>query len=124
MWEVTSKGKITESAEPLLTDGKFIKGLSGMALVLPAWSIVDSLNTPELRKLRAETEARRQEEYLKNGFPPETASKKFSTLDPRFADDAPVSEAVAPPANGENPKHLEDFTRLVGAAARKPARED
>jgi hypothetical protein len=27
-------------------------------------------------------------------------------------------------SNNTNPKHREDFTRLVGAAARKPARED
>ena len=31
--------------------------------------------------------------------------------------------ASAPPANGENPTHREDFTRLVGAAARKLERE-
>ena len=98
LWEVTSSGTLrnTETSEPLLTDRKFIKGLSGMTLVLPAWSIVEVLNMPPLRKLRADIEAKRQEHYLTNGFPPETGSKRFATLDPRFADDGSVSEAVSP----------------------------
>jgi hypothetical protein len=86
LWEVTSKGKLrdTESSEPLLTDGQFIEGLSGMTLVLPAWSIVDALNMPKLREMRADLEAKRQANYLRDGFPPETENKRFAILDPRF----------------------------------------
>ncbi len=34
------------------------------------------------------------------------------------------SDEAARPANDENPKHREDFTRLLGAAVRKPPQED
>ena len=50
MWEVTSEGTLkgeagtSEVKEPLLTDGKYIKGLSGMTCVLPAWSILEVLD--------------------------------------------------------------------------------
>jgi hypothetical protein len=54
MWEVTSTGKLRHevSSEPLLTDGKFIRGLSGMTCVLPAWSIREVLDLPQLRQMR------------------------------------------------------------------------
>jgi hypothetical protein len=86
MWEVTSKGKLRhdESNEPLLTDGKYIKGLSGMTCVLPAWSIIDVLNMPILRKMRDETEAKRQEHYSEHGFPSPPEDTRFAAPDPRF----------------------------------------
>lgn len=34
------------------------------------------------------------------------------------------SVEISPPATDENPTHREDFTRLLGAAAQKPKRED
>ena len=50
IWEVTSDGALKDEAgasevkEPLLTDGRYIKGLSGMTCVLPAWSILEVLD--------------------------------------------------------------------------------
>lgn len=50
IWEVTSEGSLKDEAsasgvkEPLLTDGRYIKGLSGMTCVLPAWSILEVLD--------------------------------------------------------------------------------
>jgi hypothetical protein len=86
MWEDTSKGKLrhNESHEPLLTDGKYIKGLSGMTCVLPAWSIIDVLNMPILRKMRGEAEVNRQEYYSKHGFPPHVEDTRFAAPDPTF----------------------------------------
>ena len=57
IWEVTNDGKLkdensTESSEPLITGGRFIKGLSGMTCVLPAWSILEVLDMPKLKKDR------------------------------------------------------------------------
>lgn len=53
MWEVTEEGKLREdSDEPLLTGGKFIKGLSGMTCVLPAWAILEVLDMPQLKAER------------------------------------------------------------------------
>jgi hypothetical protein len=59
LWEVTDKGKLINQAatEPLLTDGKFIKGLSGMTCVLPAWCILEVLNMPKIKRHREEVEA-------------------------------------------------------------------
>jgi hypothetical protein len=129
LWEVTSTGKLRHEStpEPLLTGNRFIKGLSGMTCVLPAWSIVDVLNMPSLRARRSEMTRQRQEYYVQNGFPPEVENTRFTVLDTRILDDdgpAPAAESVAPPATGPNPKHREDFTRLLGAAAQKPAQED
>jgi hypothetical protein len=39
-----------DTKESLLTDGKYIRGLSGMTCVLPAWTIRKVLNMPVLRK--------------------------------------------------------------------------
>ena len=70
MWEVTSKWKLknqndSEKREPLLTDGTFIKGLSGMTCVLPAWTILEVLNMSKLKEERDEENARlkQTEEY-------------------------------------------------------------
>ena len=70
MWEVTGEGKLkdqkdSEKREPLLTDGTFIKGLSGMTCVLPAWTILEVLNMSKLKEGRDEENARlkQTEEY-------------------------------------------------------------
>lgn len=122
LWEVTSAGKlIRESNEPLLTDGKYIKGLSGMTCVLPAWTIRKVLNMARLKKMREDNEAKTEARFQKEGYPPESEDVRFHQGDPDM--DAPISEAALP-ANGANPKHREDFTSLVGAAARRRESED
>ena len=70
-WEVTSEGKMKDQTnrerhEPLLTDGQYIKGLSGMTCVLPAWSILEVLNNiPKFKEQRdrSDAEIRKSEEY-------------------------------------------------------------
>ena len=62
-WEVTNSGKLRdessgENHESLVTDGRFIKGLSGMTCVLPAWSILEVLNMPELKNGRDDENTR------------------------------------------------------------------
>src|SRR5665213_484408 len=71
---------------------------TGMGVVVPVKKIVETVNQPEVLELR-----RRLIAEAKSGG---------ATADV-FDDDLP--------ANGENPTHREDFMRLVGAAARKPA---
>jgi hypothetical protein len=72
MWEVTSAGKLRNEAsgEPLLTDGKYIKGLSGMTCVLPAWSIREVLDMPILKNMRAEQDERTEARFHRDGYPP------------------------------------------------------
>ncbi len=119
-WEVSSSGKLISNSSnaksPLLTGKQYIEGLSGMTLALPAWSIREVLDMPELKKLREQSEEKTEATFLKDGFPP-------LSEDQRWQKSVAVSESV-PPANGENPRHREDFMRLVSAAARKPPQED
>lgn len=107
LWEVTEQGRLIREgvSEPLLTDGKYIRGLRGMTCVLPAWAIMEVLNMPSIKAHRAEVEA----------IARANAAKETS---------APIGEASTLPASGENPTHREDFNRLLGAAARKREQED
>jgi hypothetical protein len=103
---IRKKDSESAGAVPLIQEGRYVKGLSGMICVLPAWSIWEVLNMPILKDGRFNADQRIMGELASEGKTP------------------PVAESVSPPANGENPTHREDFTRLVGAAARKPAQED
>lgn len=85
---------------------KYVKVNTGMNGVIPAWKLEKFLNHgPVKRELRAivASELAKAASTLPNGVAETTG---------------------APPANGENPTHREDFMRLVGAAARKPAPKD
>lgn len=77
---------------------------SGMMGVVPAWKLIEMLMHPTVTKKRK----KRERDLLGDG-PPVSSS-----------DNADAS----PPATGPNPKHREDFTRLVNAAARKLPQED
>lgn len=54
-WEIIMKDKLpnTES-NVLITEGKYVSGLSGMTCVIPAEKILDVLNLPSLKKQREE----------------------------------------------------------------------
>jgi len=95
MWEVTSSGKLRRetSPEPLLTEGKYIRGLSGMTCVLPAWYLQEALDMPALRRLRERSDDITEARFRREGYPPEPE-------DPRWR--AAISESVVPPANKEN----------------------
>ena len=55
-WELNSRGKLRytdrESHSSLPLGERDIEGLSGMTCVLPAWSILEVLNMPELKVMR------------------------------------------------------------------------
>jgi hypothetical protein len=73
--------------------------------VVPAWKIMETLETPELKEhQRLASDAYRASLQDKSGAVPASAS--------------------APLASDENPNHLEDFSRLVGMAARKRPQGD
>jgi hypothetical protein len=79
---------------------------SGMAGIVPAWKLLELLMSERLAKPRKDSEDRH-------------ISAKNATA---AAADSAVPLAV-PLATDANPKHREDFTSLVGAAARKRAQE-
>jgi hypothetical protein len=83
---------------------------TGVGVVIPVQKIIETLYQPELAEMRKKFE---EEKRRKEGATPDLADD----------DHKPASESAAP-ANGANPKHREDFRRLLGAAARKPAPKD
>jgi len=101
LWEVTEKGKLIREGvkEPLLTDGKFIRGLSGMTCLLPAWSILEVLNMPKIKAHREEVEALTRKQHSAQT-------------------DNPNGELFAPPTTDANPAYSEGFSSPLGAAVR------
>jgi hypothetical protein len=78
--------------------------------VVPAWKILEILELPALKKQHEEHEQKFR--------------KYFKGIRKGGATQAAAGAVAAPLANGANPNHQEDFMRLVGAAARKPAPKD
>ena len=88
-----------------LTGGHQVELNTGIAAIVPAWKLRDLLdNHPMLKKER---------ELAEKAYSSKNAS--VAKLDGAFG---------VPPASDENPKHLEDFRRLVSVAARKRPRGD
>jgi hypothetical protein len=106
-WEITDKKYLKESTQPgvVTTNGKHIKGLSGMTLVIPAQRIMDLLNIDKYRTHRMKTDAEIEERFFKEGFPP-------------------IAESAEPSITADNPQHKEDFTSLLTAAAKKKPLDD
>ncbi|HEY1735856.1 MAG TPA: hypothetical protein VGG12_04355, partial [Methylovirgula sp.] len=92
LWEVTSNGKLKKESdapkEPLLTDGQYIKGLSGMTCVLPAWTIRKVLNMDVLKRMRAENEAKTDETFKREGYPEEPEDERAAMDDPEMYADS------------------------------------
>jgi len=73
IWELADLNSISEKAEAnsLITDGKYVKGLSGMTCVLPASAILEVLNSPKLKAIRNNDDDKAAEYFRENGFPAE-----------------------------------------------------
>ena len=99
MWEIAGLKKNKESVrkESLIIEGGYVKGLSGMTCVAPAWSIADTLNMPRFKDARMNVDAAIAQQVAED----------VATV--------PVAESE-PPTMGNNPDHREDFSRLVDAA--------
>lgn len=84
----------------VVDDGGSQGGINtGIGVVIPAHKILEVVFQPEYAEMRR----RAAEEHVKHGG---------ATPDLGIVDDLPTNDA--------NPKHREDFRRLLGAAARKP----
>jgi hypothetical protein len=71
-WELTSGGAKIEheaGAVPLVREGAYVKGLSGMTCVLPAWYILEVLNLPRLKKHREWQDSIEEQKRLREGAP-------------------------------------------------------
>jgi hypothetical protein len=72
IWELKDRGyPAKEGSVPLIREGAYVKGLSGMACVLPAWTILNVLNMPKLRQQREEADKREAERRQREGTPME-----------------------------------------------------
>jgi hypothetical protein len=110
LWELKDKEKLTgaKKSTALITDGKYVDGLSGMTCVVPAQVIRDVLELPELAAMREEEEQKILREIGENPLGPKAESAGSSVGATTTA----------------NPNHREDFMRLLGEAARKREQED
>jgi hypothetical protein len=100
-WELHRKQHPIKEARKrgLITKSEYVKGMSGMTCVIPAWQILEVLNLQKLKNQRDAADSNLSERRLARPLP-ESAAKK------------------------SNPNHLEDFTRLVDVAARKRPQGD
>ncbi len=106
-WEIIMKDKLPKpESHALITEGKYVKGLSGMTCVIPAEKILGVLNLPTFKKQRAEGDQELMNHYIETGFPPQAESAMAKSIEP------------------DNPQHKEDFTSLLSAAAKKKPQED
>jgi hypothetical protein len=81
----------------------------GVGVVVPAYQIIETMETPEMQ------------EYRSKNRPVSFAAQQTAVS--ANAAPARAAESQGPQANDANPTHREDFTRLLGAAARKPPQE-
>jgi hypothetical protein len=107
-WELKTKDNTSTRVkhhQALITEGAYIEGLSGMTCIAPAQDIIDLLNKPELAAMR---EAKEIEYEANLGGRP---------IGPKMEKASRQNETPAEP-EGDNPEHKEDFTRLLGVAAK------
>lgn len=110
-WEIESGTAKTkkESGESLITEGKYVKGLSGMTCVLPSWTIMEVIDMPELKKIRDHSDAVWAEKLKESGLPPD-AEVVFNPNITKIED--------------LNPNQREDFNRLLAEAVKRPKSSD
>ena len=107
--ELEAHKELPEARKDLILEGAYVKGLSGMTTVIPAWHIKEVLDMPTLRDQR------------------QSKSKVSKREDPSvpIAESVPSSDGCPPASSSDkNPNHREDFNSLVNAAAQKREQED
>jgi hypothetical protein len=114
-WELRDKKRAKEVKRntALITDGRYVEGLSGMSCIIPSAYIEDLvMNDPKLKAMRADrdNEIARQQGSRRAPIPLSAAGSAVSSETTLESD--------------ENPDHLEDFTRLVSAASKRKPKGD
>jgi hypothetical protein len=71
-WQIIdNKPNPLEPGSSLLTEGKYIKGLSGMSCALPAWNIMEILNIPKFKNRRHWQDDLAERSMMQNNTRPE-----------------------------------------------------
>lgn len=109
-WEIGKKRRTESTGPKLISDSEYVEGFSGMTCVVPAWKLIELLNSDDLVELRKQEEARVAAESKKNKPKPErTSGKRGDTQELSGAEvvarrDAAVRRALATP-----PKPLKEM---------------
>ncbi len=100
-WEIENDGSVKQQSAgtAVIKDKRFINGLSGMTCAIPGAEILRLLNMDPLMKMREQAE----KDTIAAGLAP--------------SDSEPIAESESP-TTPDNPRHKEDFTALLGAAAK------
>jgi hypothetical protein len=100
MWEVAAGDATIAHSVKVSGDERYVRGMSGMTLAIPAWTILEMLEMPKFKQQRMD----------------------WFTGRLRATSGYPVAEAAT--KQDENPDHREDFNRLVSAASRPKPKDD
>jgi hypothetical protein len=101
-WQIESANAKGVEGVPISGDAQYVRGMSGMTMVVPAWAILELLDMPKVKQRRTQ-EAHR-----------EFAARK----------DKPIPEtAIQAESKDANPDHKEDFMRLLNVAATKKSQD-
>ena len=98
-WEIKSGGTgINTNAAPVIGSDRYIEGMGGMTLALPATEIMKLLERPKMKAYLDEVK-----ENVRKVYPDQAVEE--------------VAASTVPAT--DNPSHKEDFTRLLGAAVKE-----
>lgn len=103
LWTLENIQDADKENASLLTDGKYVKGLSGMTTVIPASELLNLLNREDVATMR-----KKSDEAIKH-------SREAMTEVVSESVGAGKGQAVL---DGANPDHKEDFMSLLGEAAK------
>jgi hypothetical protein len=104
--------KVTgETGDNIVRDRDRLRIPSSMAIVVPAWEIVNLLNLPFFTQIRERRDEMRRQQRDRDDIPEPEATI------------GPAVDQPALPASDANPNHLRDFNRLVDVAARKKPKD-
>lgn len=82
LWEITCQGELPESAKQgLITEGNYIKGMSGMTCVIPSYRIMDLLNSPNLKNKRTVSDVQWEIKFRMEGLQVEPESAHAEDLE-------------------------------------------
>jgi hypothetical protein len=103
--EARKETRTRAEVDDIVRDRDKLKIPSSMAVVVPAWEVVNLLNLPIFKVQRNKRGEQRQRELDQKNTP------------------EPEANETASPTSDANPNHLKDFTRLVDVAARKKPKD-
>jgi len=110
--KVSKLERAVSESDDIIRDKDRINIAGGMTIVAPAWEITNLLELPIFMDQRTEREGRVRNEKNRSGI---AEPEAIDTGHPGPSSD---KNPAVPVASDENPRHREDFTSLLNAAAK------